>query len=44
MHMWQMECTIGTLKVDVAIKIIIIKCYLALKNAISASKFKKLIY
>jgi len=25
MHMWQMKCTVSTLKTDVAIKIIIIK-------------------
>ena len=41
-----MECTIGTLKANMAIKIKKKKkkSYLALKNATSASKFKKLIY
>ena len=43
MHTWQTEYTVGTLKANVVIKIIK-KCYLALKNATSASKFKKLIY
>ena len=31
MHTWQTKYTVGTLKVDMTIKIIIIKCYLALK-------------
>ena len=44
MHTWQTEYTIGTLKTDVAIKIIIINFILALKNATLASKLKKLIY
>ena len=44
MHTWQMECTVDTLKADLTIKIIIKKCYLVLKNATSASKFKKFIY
>ena len=42
MHTWQTECIVGTLKADVAIKIIIIKSYLALKNDTSSSKLKKI--
>ena len=37
---WQTECIVGTLKADMTIKIIIKKCYLALKNATSTSKLK----